>query len=116
MQQSLAGHPEKVCFEVRSLHELEIFYRKFIRKISEICATMLDTIKKASQPFHWTEVVEKRFQLLKKNITKRPILRLAYFNKLFQGHCDVSGTTIRVVLSQEDKPVAYSSEKLNERR
>eukprot|EP00253_Pinus_taeda_P034942 PITA_34942 len=47
---------------------------------------MLETIKKASQPFRWTEAAEKSFQLLKKKITERPILRLPDFQKLFQQH------------------------------
>lgn len=69
----------KNLFEVRSLHGLASFYRKFIKNFSGICAPMLDTIKKASQPFRWTKVVEKSFQLLKKKITERPILRLPDF-------------------------------------
>ena len=74
---------------------------------------MLDTIKKTNQPLHWIEMAEKIFQLLKKKIIEKPILRLLEFNKLFQVLCDASGTTIGVVLSQEDKPIAYFSEKLN---
>ena len=38
------------------------------------------------------------------------------FNKLFQAKCDASGTTIGAMLSQEDKPIAYFSEKLNDSR
>jgi len=75
---------------------------------------MLDTIKKASQPFRWTDAAERSFQLLKRKIIERPILRLPDFKKLFQVRCDASGTAIGAVLSQEDKPVAFFSEKLNE--
>eukprot|EP00253_Pinus_taeda_P026745 PITA_26745 len=106
----------KNLFEVRSFHGLASFYRKFIKNFSRIFAPMLETIKKASQPFRWTEATEKRFQLLKRNITERPILRLPDFQKLFQVCCDASGTAISAVLSQEDRPVAFFSEKLNESR
>ena len=51
----------KSLFEVRIFHGLASFYRKFIRNFSEICAPMLDTIKKANQPFCWIEAVEKSF-------------------------------------------------------
>jgi len=53
---------------------------------------------------------------LKRKITERPILRLPEFNKLFQVRCDASGTAIGVVLNQEDRLVAFFSEKLNESR
>lgn len=77
---------------------------------------MVDTIKKENQHFHLKKMVEKSFQLLKRKITQKPILRLPNFNKLFQVCCDGNGTTIDAVLSQEDKLVAYLSEKLNESR
>eukprot|EP00253_Pinus_taeda_P022301 PITA_22301 len=51
----------KSLFDVRSFHGLASFYRKFIRNFSEICAPMLDTIKKVNQPFHWTEAAENSF-------------------------------------------------------
>jgi len=106
----------KSLFEVRSFHGLASFYWKFIRNFSEICAPMLDTIKSANQPFCWTRAAEDSFQLLKQKITKRPVLRLPDFNKLFQVQCDASGTAIDAVLSQEDRLVAFFSEKLNKSR
>jgi hypothetical protein len=52
--------------------------------------------------------------MLKRNITERPVLVLPYFQKTFQAKCDASGFAIGAVLSQEDRPVAYFSEKLDE--
>jgi hypothetical protein len=75
---------------------------------------MMDTVKKRHKSFHWTEEVEESFNLLKKNITEQPILVLPDFSKTFQVKCDASGFAIGAVLSQDDRPVAYSSEKLNE--
>eukprot|EP00253_Pinus_taeda_P030322 PITA_30322 len=104
----------KSVFEVRSLHVLASFYRKFTRNFSKINASIIDTIKKDRQPFKWTAKVERNFQLLKRKITEKPILILLDFNKPFQVKCDASGEAIGGVLIQEDKPVAYFSEKLND--
>lgn len=93
---------------------MEIFYRKFIKNFNGICFPIIETIRKDKQPFQWTVEAESKFQLLKKKITKKPILRLPDFGKPFQVMCDASGIAIGVVLSQEDKPVAYFSEKLND--
>ena len=54
--------------------------------------------------------------MLKKKVTEEPILVLPDFNKPFQVKCDASGEAIGVVLSQENRPVAYFSEKLNDRK
>jgi hypothetical protein len=42
------------------------------------------------------------------------VLVITYFKKIFQVRCDASGVAIGVVISQDNKPVAYFSEKLNE--
>ena len=75
---------------------------------------MMDTVKKRHKSFHWTTEVEKSFNLLKQKITERPVLVLSDFKKTVQVKCDASGYAIGAVLSQEDRPVAYFSEKLDE--
>ena len=51
---------------------------------------------------------------MKNKVTEKPLLKLPEFENIFKARCDASGTTIGAVLSQEDKPVAYFSENLNE--
>ena len=101
-------------FEVRSFHGLASFYRKFIRNFSKINAPIIDTIKKDRQPFRWTVEAKRNFQLLKKKVTEKLVLVFPNFNKPFQVKCDASGESIGAVLSQDDRPVAYFSEKLND--
>jgi hypothetical protein len=81
---------------------------------SRISALMMDTVKKRHKYFHWTEEAEKSFNLLKKKITEQPILVLPNFKKTFQVKCDASGFAIGEFLSQEDRPLAYFSENMNE--
>jgi hypothetical protein len=104
----------KGVFEVRSFHGLASFYRKFIRNFSGISAPMMETVKKRHKSFHWIEEAEKSFNLLKRKITEQLILVLSDFSKTFQVKCDASGFAIGAVLSQDDKPISYFSEKLNE--
>jgi hypothetical protein len=106
----------KSIFEVRFFHRLASFYSKFIQNFSGISALMMDTVKKRHKSFHWTEEFEKSFNFLKRKITEQPILVLPDFKKTFQVKCDASGFAIGAVLSQEDRPIAYFSEKLNEEK
>jgi hypothetical protein len=98
-------------FEVRSFHGLASFYRKFIKNFSDIGAHMMDTVKKRHKSFKWIEEAEKSFNILKEKIIEQPILVLSYFGKTFQVRCDGSGVAIGAVLSQDNRHVAYLSEK-----
>jgi hypothetical protein len=75
---------------------------------------MMDTVKKRHKSFHWTEEAEKSFNFLKQKITKQPILLLSDFQNTFQVKCDASGFAIGAVLIQDDRPISYFSEMLNE--
>jgi hypothetical protein len=101
-------------FEVRCFHGLDSFYWNFIRNFNGISIVMMDTVKKRHKSFHWTEEAEKSFNLLKRNIIEQPVLVLSDFRKIFQVKCDASGFAIGAVLTQEDRPVTYFSEKLDE--
>jgi hypothetical protein len=101
-------------FEVRSFHGLASFYRKFIRNFSGISTAMMDTVRKRHKIFQWTAEAERSFNLLKQKITEQPVLVLPDFQKTFQVKCDASGYVVGGVLSQDDRPVAYFSEKLDD--
>ena len=75
---------------------------------------ILETVKKKHKYFKWTEEAEKSFKVLKEKITEQPILVLLDFGKTFQVRCDASGVAIGAVLSQDNRPVSYLSEKLND--
>ena len=51
---------------------------------------------------------------MNKKVIEKPVLKFLYFNHLFQAICDASEIAIGAILTQEDKPIAYFSEKLND--
>ena len=75
---------------------------------------LTDTIRGDKKEFKWTTTTTRSFELLKKKVIEQPVLSLPNFTKVFQVDCDASGSAMGVVLSQEGKPIAYFSEKLND--
>ena len=107
--------PPKTQSDVKSFHGLALFYRKFVKNFSHVCAPILDTIKGGRKvKFVWTKEANDAFGYLKSRIAQYPILTLPDFNKVFIVETYASNLAIGAVLSQDGKLVAFFIEKLND--
>ncbi|XP_004292437.1 PREDICTED: uncharacterized protein LOC101306407 [Fragaria vesca subsp. vesca] len=81
---------------------------------SSIVAPMTDCLKAST--FKCTNSAEKSFQAIKIAMTKAPMLALPDYKKVFEVDCEASKVRIGAVLSQEGRPTAFYSKKLNDVR
>jgi len=71
---------------------------------------MIEVIKDLS--FKWTLKAQAVFKETKAKLTQAPMSALPCFNKVFEVECDASSMNIGGILTQEDKRLAFFSEKL----
>ena len=104
----------RTATEVKRFQGLASFYRKFVKNFSGVCAPTINSIKGGRKcKFVRNNEADKSFEYLKRRVAERPILALPNFHKVFKVECDASNKVIGGFLSQEGRPIAFFSEKLN---
>nr|XP_016458954.1 PREDICTED: uncharacterized protein LOC107782578 [Nicotiana tabacum] len=102
----------KSVSEVRSLYGLASFYKRFIKGFSSTVAPLTAVIRK-DKGSKWGKEQDEAFELLKNMLSSAALLQLPDFSKTFEVECDASGLGICAVLMQDQKSIAYFSEKLS---
>ncbi|XP_028806003.1 uncharacterized protein LOC114760870 [Neltuma alba] len=98
----------KSVTEVRSFVGLVGYYRRFIKRFSQIIMPLTKLTKK-DQPFIWNEKCEAAFQELKAKLTTAPLLTILDPSKPYTLYTDASLKGLGCVLMQESKVVTYAS-------
>nr|GEV20447.1 hypothetical protein [Tanacetum cinerariifolium] len=76
----------------------------------------MDPAKVEGGWFTWTSEAATAFDILKAKVTEASFLALPNFDEVLQVECDASGVGIGGVLSQNQWPIPFFSEKLNDAR
>lgn len=93
---------------------LASFYRKFIKDFSTLAGPLTDCLKKGN--FRWDTTQRDNFNILKTKLTQWPVLHLPDFTQPFEVAVDAFGIGIGAVLTQNQHPIEYFSEKLCQSR
>jgi len=96
----------KNVIDVRSLRVLLVICIRFIEGVFKI-APPTTSLKNKGVKFEWTQICEKRFQLLKKILTSALILKIANPNKDFVLFTDACRKGLGRILIQDNYVVCY---------
>jgi hypothetical protein len=83
----------------------------WVRRSSLLAPLRIMTSKNVK--FVWTDVHQKAFENIKKIICRELMLTFPDFFKPFHIYTDASDTQLGAVITQDEKPIAFYSTKLN---
>ena len=105
--------PPKNIQDVRKFVGMVNYYRDMWIRRSDILAPLTKLCSKKAA-FVWGESQQKAFNDMKRILSQETLLAYPNFNEPFIIHTDASHTQLGAVISQNDKPIAFYSRKLNE--
>jgi len=98
--------------ELRSFIGVVNYYRDMWVRRSHVLAPLAALTSKSTK-WKWEDQHRKAFAMAKRIIAKETLLAYPDFNKPFQIHTDASHYQLGAVVSQDGRPIAFYSRKLN---
>ena len=98
--------------QLRSFIGMVNYYRDMWPKRSHLLAP-LSALTSSKVKWNWTNECQQAFEQMKELIARETLLTYPDFNKPFEIHTDASQVQLGACISQEGKPVAFYSRKLN---
>ena len=98
--------------ELRSFIGVVNYYRDMWLRRSHVLAPLASLTSNKTK-WVWGEAQQKAFEAAKKVIAREVLLAYPDFSKKFTIHTDASHYQLGAVISQEGKPIAFYSRKLN---
>ena len=94
--------PPTSVTEVRSFLGLVGYYRRFIRRFSDKAAP-LNALLHKDQEWSWTPQCQEAFELLKGEISRKPVSAYLDFSKPFRLYTDASNLGLGAILAQHQE-------------
>ena len=104
--------PPKTRKQLRSFIGMVNYYRDVWKRRSHLLAP-LSRLTSKSAKWEWTEKEQNAFDTIKKVISRDVLLTYPNFKEKFDIHTDASDEQLGAVISQNGKPIAFYSRKLN---
>ena len=104
--------PPKNRKQLRRFLGMVNYYRDMWIRRSEVLAP-LTALTSEKTPFKWTDQCDKAFNTMKRILSKETLLMYPDFNQPFDIHTDASDVQLGAVISQQGKPIAFYTRKLN---
>jgi hypothetical protein len=82
-----------------------------VGKCGQTKVTRAKGTKKA--PWHWDEVHQRAFDNVKATIAREVVLAYPDYSKVFEIYTNTSSTQLGAVIAQENRPIAFFSQKLS---
>jgi hypothetical protein len=125
VQAILALNPPNNVKELRHFLGMVQYYRDMWAKRSEMLAPLSDLVgecgetkttrknKVKKKPWHWDSIHQLAFDNVKTTIAKEVVLAYPDFTKPFDIYTDASTKQLGSVITQENRPIAFFSQKLS---